>query len=191
MLKLYNLRLAIAKFTRFGKRYTQGKGTKVILSKILMSKYATGSIKLGNNVFCNGELYCFLNKGNITIGDYCYVGDGSKIWSLDSVSIGNRVLISHNVFIVDNQTHPVNSEIRHKQFKSKFGFPFPQNIDLEEKAIIIDDDVWIAANSIILRGVHIGKGAIVGAGSVVTKNVPAGKIVAGNPAVVIGNAGDN
>jgi acetyltransferase-like isoleucine patch superfamily enzyme len=107
---------------------------------------------------------------------------------LDAVTIGNRVLISHNVFIVDNQTHPVNAETRHHQFKAKFGFPFPQNMDLEEKPIVIEDDVWIAANSIILRGVHIGKGAIVGAGAVVTKNVPAGKLVAGNPAVVIGDS---
>jgi acetyltransferase-like isoleucine patch superfamily enzyme len=188
MMKLYDLRLAIAKFRRFGNRYQQGTATKALLSKIIISKEASGSITLGNNVFCNGELYCFLNKGNIRIGDFSYVGDGSKIWALDAVTIGNRVLISHNVFIVDNQTHPVNAETRHQQFKAKFGFPFPENLDLEEKAIVIEDDVWIAANAIILRGVHIGKGAIVAAGAVVTKNVPAGKLVAGNPAVIIGDA---
>lgn len=187
-MKLYDLRLAIAKFRRFGNRYRQGAETKALLSKIIISKEASGSITLGNNVFCNGELYCFLNKGNISIGDFSYVGDGSKIWALDAVTIGKRVLISHNVFIVDNQTHPVNAETRHQQFKAKFGFPFPENLDLEEKAIVIEDDVWIAANSIILRGVHIGKGAIVGAGAVVTKNVPAGKLVAGNPAMIIGDA---
>jgi acetyltransferase-like isoleucine patch superfamily enzyme len=188
MMKLYDLRLAIAKFRRFGNRYQQGTETKALLSKIIISKEASGSITLGNKVFCNGELYCFLNKGNIRIGDFSYVGDGSKIWALDAVTIGNRVLISHNVFIVDNQTHPVNAETRHQQFKAKFGCPFPENLDLEEKAIVIEDDVWIAANAIILRGVHIGKGAIVAAGAVVTKNVPAGKLVAGNPAVIIGDA---
>jgi acetyltransferase-like isoleucine patch superfamily enzyme len=204
-MKLYYLRLAISKFSRFcnryrqdtstkalfrrfGNKYRQGTGTKAILSKIIISKEASGSITLGNNVLCNAELYCFLNKGNISIGDFSYVGDGSRIWALDSVTIGNRVLISHNVFIVDNQTHPINAETRHQQFKAKFDFPFPNNMDLGEKPIVIEDDVWIAANVIILRGVHIGKGAIVGAGAVVTKNVPAGKLVAGNPASIIGDA---
>jgi acetyltransferase-like isoleucine patch superfamily enzyme len=187
MLKLYDIRLFIAKSKRFGNRYKQGNATKALLSKIKISKNATGSIILGRNVFCNGELYCFLDRGNIKIGDFSYVGDGSRIWSLSSITIGDRVLISHNVFIVDNQTHPVNAQTRHKQFKAKFGFPFPPDIDLEERPIVIEDDVWIAANAIILRGVHIGKGAIVGAGSVVTRNVPAGKLVAGNPAVVVGD----
>lgn len=188
MIKIYDLRLAIAKFKRLGNRYTQGENTKVVLSKILISNNAIGSIKLGNNVICNGELYSFLDKGNITIGNYCYVGDGTKIWALDSISIGDRVLISHNVFMVDNQTHPINAAERHKQFKAKFGSLFPSKLNLEEKAIVIEDDVWIAANAIILSGVHIGEGAIIGAGSVVTKNVPPGKIVAGNPAKVVGES---
>jgi acetyltransferase-like isoleucine patch superfamily enzyme len=68
---------------------------------------------------------------------------------------------------------------------AKFGGPFPANMDLEEKSIIIEDDAWIAANVTILAGVHVGKGAIIGTGSVVTKDVPAGAIVAGNPAKAI------
>lgn len=185
MIKIYNLKLLIKKIRQFGKKYQQGKNTRAVLSNILIDKNATGSITLGNNIFCNGQLYCFFGKGHITIGDFSYVGEGSKIWALSSVSIGNRVLISHNVFIADNQTHPVDAAVRHQQYKAKFGFPFPAGIDLDEKPIVIEDDVWIAANAIILRGVHIGKGAIIGAGSVVTKNVAAGTMVAGNPARVI------
>ena len=185
MLRLYDIRLLIMKLRKFGDRYRQGNQTKVLLSKIIISKTASGSITLGNNVFCHGELYCFFNKGEIKIGDFCYIGEGSRIWALSSVTIGDRVLISHNVFIVDNQTHPIDPLIRHQQYKAKFGFPFPENINLEEKPIYIEDDVWIAANSIIMRGVRIGKGAIVGAGSVVTKDIPAGAKVAGNPAKII------
>ncbi|MEW5859288.1 MAG: DapH/DapD/GlmU-related protein, partial [Cyanobacteriota bacterium] len=54
------------------------------------------------------------------------------------------------------------------------------------KPVIIEEDVWIACNSIILRGVTIGKCSVIGAGSVVTKDVPAWTIVAGNPARIIG-----
>ena len=54
-----------------------------------------------------------------------------------------------------------------------------------EADIIIEDDVWIGANSVITSGVHVGKGAIIGAGSVVTKNIPSYAIAAGTPAKVI------
>jgi acetyltransferase-like isoleucine patch superfamily enzyme len=67
----------------------------------------------------------------------------------------------------------------------------PSQIDLGEEAVYIDDDVWIGAMSIILKGVTIGEGAIVGAGSVVTKDVPPWAIVAGNPAKIIREIGIN
>ncbi len=178
--KFYKMRV-------FGENYKQGKDSIVNLSKVIINRSSTGKIFVGDNVICNGELYCFLNQGVISIGNFSYIGQNTRIWSLKSITIGNRVLISHNVFIVDNLTHPFDSEIRHKQFKSKFGYPFPNNINLNQKDVKIDDDVWIAANSIILSGVHIGKGAIIAAGSVVTKNVPAGSIYAGNPAKEIRN----
>ena len=63
--------------------------------------------------------------------------------------------------------------------------PMNQQGFAEEKPIIIEDDVWIGANSIILGGVKIGNGAIIGAGAVVTKDVPPRAIVAGNPAKLI------
>ena len=56
--------------------------------------------------------------------------------------------------------------------------------------IVIEDDVWICRGAIVLKGVRIGRGAVVGAHAVVTRDVPAGAVVAGNPAKVIGNAGD-
>jgi acetyltransferase-like isoleucine patch superfamily enzyme len=176
------LRLSYYKRRFFGNNYTQGIKSIVKLSKIIVSKNSTGKIILGDHVVCFAELYSFLGKGNIKIGDYCYIGESSRIWSLKSVTIGDRVLISHNVFIVDNLTHSLNSDLRHRQYKAKFGFPFPEEMDLEEKSIIIEDDAWIAANVTILAGVHVGKGAVIGTGSVVTKDVPAGAIVAGNPA---------
>ena len=99
--------------------------------------------------------------------------------------MGNRVLISHNVFIVDNRTHPIDPDLRHAQYMSKHGFPFPDNMDLDGKPIFIEDDVLIAANVIILRGIKIGTGSIVAAGAVVTENVPARVVVAGNPARIV------
>jgi acetyltransferase-like isoleucine patch superfamily enzyme len=61
----------------------------------------------------------------------------------------------------------------------------PREIDLGEKQVKIEDDVWVGAGSFVLRGVTIGRGAIVGAGAVVTSDVPPYCIAAGNPAAIL------
>jgi acetyltransferase-like isoleucine patch superfamily enzyme len=129
-----------------------------------------------------GELLTFAHGGQIQIGEWCYVGEGTRIWSAARVIIGDRVLIAHNVNIFDNLTHPVGAGARHNQFRMIVTSGHPKEIDLGERAINIGSDAWIGANAIILRGVMIGVGGIVGAGAVVTRNVPAYTIVAGNPA---------
>jgi acetyltransferase-like isoleucine patch superfamily enzyme len=129
-----------------------------------------------------GELLTFAHGGQIEIGEWCYVGEGTRIWSALRVIIGDRVLIAHNVNIFDNLTHPVAAAARHKQFHMIVTSGHPKQIDLGEQAVSIGSDAWIGANAIILRGVMIGRGGIVGAGAVVTRNVPAYTVVAGNPA---------
>lgn len=164
-----------------GGKYKQGTHTTVDPAKIIISRNASGKISLGNYVISGAELYSFLDKGTIDVGDCCYLSPSSKIWSLTSVNIGNRVLVSHGVFICDNLTHPMDAESRHQQYMAKFGFPFPADIELCGSPITIEDDVWIAANALILKGVTIGRGAIVAAGSVVITDVPPKVVVAGNP----------
>jgi acetyltransferase-like isoleucine patch superfamily enzyme len=129
-----------------------------------------------------GELLTFAHGGQIQIGAWCYVGEGTRIWSASRVLIGDRVLIAHNVNIFDSLTHPVGAAARHRQFKMIVTSGHPKEIDLGEQAITIGPDAWIGAHAIILRGVMIGTGGIVGAGAVVTRNVPDYTIVAGNPA---------
>jgi len=101
------------------------------------------------------------------------------------LTIGNRVLISHNVNVMDSLTHPLNSEARHAQFRSILTDGHPRQIDLEERPVHIEDDAWIGAAATVLRGVRIGKRAIVGAGSVVVQDVPSHSIVGGNPAKIL------
>lgn len=179
------LRLWYYEIKRFSGRYRQGERSSAILSKILIGKKASGEIVLGDYVICAGELYSFFDKGVISIGDCSYVGQGSRIWALSQVKIGSRVLISHDCFICDNLTHPLDARTRHQQYMAKHGFEFPAQIELGENPITICDDVWIAAGATILRGVTIGKGAVVAAGAVVTRDVPPNVIVAGNPATIV------
>ncbi len=118
------------------------------------------------------------NPQHIEIGNSVFLGNNVTISTSDSgnfpVKIGNDVLIAQEVAILgDNH-----------EFK---GISVPIRLQGEGKqgAIDIGDDVWIGAKSLILTGVSIGQGAIVGAGSVVTKTVPPYAIVAGNPAKII------
>ncbi|MDW8849249.1 acyltransferase [Flavobacterium sp. MMLR14_040] len=151
------------------------------------------NIKIGTNSHIRGHLQIFKQGGNITIGNFCYVGESSKIWSACNIIIGNKVLISHNVNIHDNISHPINSEMRIKDYKRILGVENynAEIFDLRPKSVLIKDKAWIGFNSIILKGVTIGEGAIVGAGSVVTKDVPDWTIVGGNPAKIIREIPEN
>jgi acetyltransferase-like isoleucine patch superfamily enzyme len=147
------------------------------------------AIRIGANTHLKGELLTFAHGGQISIGEYCYVGEQSHIWSAKSISIGDRVLISHNVNIFDSLTHPINARERHDHYLKIITSGHPDQIDLGEAPVRIGNDVWIGCLAIILKGVTIGDGAIIGAGSVVSKDVPPFTVVAGNPARVIRELG--
>jgi len=142
-------------------------------------------IVIGGHSFVRGELLIFGHGGSISIGEWCYVGADTRIWSAASIEIGNRVLISHSVNIIDNLTHPLQASQRHEQFREILTRGHPRKISLDERPIKICDDAWIGACAMVLRGVTVGEGGIVGAGAVVTRDVPPYTIVAGNPAVVV------
>jgi acetyltransferase-like isoleucine patch superfamily enzyme len=139
-------------------------------------------IRVGSCSMILGELLTFAHGGQIQIGAWCYVGEGTRIWSASRITIGDRVLIAHNVNIFDSLTHPIGAGARHRQFQRIVTSGHPKEINLGEQEIVINSDAWIGTNAIILRGVMIGTGGIVGAGSVVTRDVPEYTIVAGNPA---------
>jgi acetyltransferase-like isoleucine patch superfamily enzyme len=110
----------------------------------------------------------------INIGNHVGIS-GATISSSLSIKIGNNVLIGSGALITDNDAHALNSEQRNNP------------AFIIQKPIVIEDNCFIGARAIILKGVNIGTGAVVGAGSVVTKNVEPYSIVAGNPAKKIGD----
>jgi acetyltransferase-like isoleucine patch superfamily enzyme len=99
---------------------------------------------------------------------------GGSICVAEKVRIGNRVALGANSIIADTDFHPLDLSIRQQS---------PQQA--KTAPVFIEDDVFIGMNSIILKGVTIGRGSVIGAGSVVTKDVPPQVIVAGNPARII------
>lgn len=143
-------------------------------------------LRVGRNTHVRGELFVYPYGKGLLIGDNCYVGENSIIRAGDMIDIGYAVLIAHNVSIIDSDSHEIDATERDLSFQSLIKSGHPKTPDKVKTApIIIKDHVWISYGACILKGVTIGEGAIVGAGSVVTKDVPAWTLVAGNPAKVI------
>lgn len=151
-----------------------------------ISIIGSGKIVIGDN-FCmtsgehinpissNIQASFFTDSPNaqIRIGDN--VGMSStRIWIHEGLTIGNNVKIGGGVLLIDTDCHPVDYLVRRTSNEGTGYAP-----------IVIEDDVWIGAQSIILKGVTIGARSIIGAGSVVTKSIPADCIAAGNPCKVV------
>jgi acetyltransferase-like isoleucine patch superfamily enzyme len=114
-------------------------------------------------------------NGKLVIGSDCGFS-GTSIHVTDSISIGNYCNFGGNTAIWDNDFHPLNFQERRIHNTSC----------IASAPIVIGDDVFVGANSIILKGVTIGDRAIIGAGSVVTKDIPDNTLWYGNPATFKG-----
>ena len=178
-------------------------------------------IQFGNNLQVYNKVYVTGRRGRITIGDdFTFTsGDGinpicrnirgcihtdsvgSKItvgnhvgmsapciWVKKSLTIGDHVKIGGNCLIFDTNTHQIDFLARRGQ---KPADKSDISTTVQSAPITIEDDVWIGANCIILKGVTIGARSIIGAGSVVTKSIPADCIAAGNPCRVIRRLNEN
>lgn len=98
----------------------------------------------------------------------------TRFWVHDTVAIGDNVKIGACVLITDTDAHPMDY-MAHRT----------SNEGTKSAPIVIEDDVWMGTHSIILKGVTIGARSIIGAGSVVTKNIPPNCVAGGNPCRVI------
>lgn len=99
---------------------------------------------------------------------------GGTLCAAEHITIGNNVIIGANCTIIDTDFHPLDPEMRRVSPQAAQTVP-----------ITIEDDVFIGMNCLILKGVTIGQSSVVGAGSVVTRKIPARVIAAGNPAIVL------
>lgn len=149
-------------------------------------------LEIGKDCIINGNFVFESTEGKITIGDHCFIGPSTFI-SRSAITIGNNVTIAWGCTIYDHNSHSLNFKDRRQDIEDqlsdiKNGVSFIKNKNWETvnaKPIIIEDDAWIGFNCIILKGITIGEGAIVGAGSVVTRDIPPWTVVGGNPARVI------
>lgn len=120
----------------------------------------------GSDVFVNPPFYCDYGK-HIFFGKNCFVNYNCTIIDVAPVRIGDNVQIAPNVAIY-TAGHPIHPAIRNTQYE--YGIE-----------VTIGDNVWIGGNTVICPGVHIGANSVIGAGSVVTRDIPAWSVAVGNP----------
>jgi maltose O-acetyltransferase len=126
--------------------------------------------KIGKNFWIEPPFYCDYGY-NIETGDDVFFNFNCVILDVTPVRLGSRVFVAPNVQFYA-ATHPNNYQLRGTM--AEFGKP-----------ITVGDDVWIGGSSVICPGVHIGSRSIIGAGSVVTKDIPSDVLAAGNPCKII------
>ncbi len=126
--------------------------------------------RIGQNSYVEPPFYCSYGQ-NIYIGDHVYLNVLCTIPDCNEVQIGHHVMIGPGVHIY-TAAHLLQAEARIQGWEVA-------------KPIVIEDNVWLGGGAILLPGVRIGRNAVVGAGAVVPKSVPANTVVAGNPARVI------
>ncbi|MDA0978169.1 MAG: acyltransferase [Proteobacteria bacterium] len=117
------------------------------------------------------RLAVFEAPGHIRVGDYSIINPGVRITSASGISIGSGCMLAMNCYLSDADWH----DIQHRIFAPGKTAP-----------ITLENNVWIGDSALVTRGVTIGENSVVGAWSVVTKNVPPNTIVAGNPAREVG-----
>lgn len=143
-------------------------------------------IRIGAGTNLRAELLVFRFGGTLEIGKHCYIGENSRVWAGERVSIGDHVLISHDVFITDCNAHEFDAGERAVTYQRIVNEGHPaEKGNVLTKPVTIGAHAWINPQCVILPGVTIGEGAIIGAGSVVTEDIPCHVLAAGNPARVI------
>lgn len=151
---------------------TIGKNT-IIEARCRLSLQYGGTIKIGNNCILYSGATIITHGGNIEIGDYSTVNPYAVIYGQSWTIIGNGVRIATQVVIIpSNHRFDDISQPIYKQ-------------GLTYKGIKIEDDVWLGAGVKVLDGVTIGKGSVIGAGSVITKNLDPYGVYVGVPAKLI------
>lgn len=192
-LKIFNLpqTLIIKLSPIYNRLYLKLKNVRCGQNLRIMGKISVigpGKITIGDNFMMTsgehinpisanvqGAFFTDTPDAQIIIGNN--VGMSStRMWIHDKLTIGDNVKIGGGVLLIDTDCHPMDYNVRRIS-----------NEGTKSAPIVIEDDVWIGAQSIVLKGVTIGARSIIGAGSVVTKDIPADCVAAGNQCRVIKN----
>lgn len=159
LLKIIPYKIMFGGRLTVGLKQLWGRNTKLVVTR-------RGKLIIGDMLEARRMDYISVQDGAMHIGNHVFMNQNVSVTCMEKIDIGDRCIIANNVVIVDHDHDFVNG-----------GFV--------SAPVKLQNDVWIGANATVLKGVTIGEGAIVAAGSVVNKDVPAHTMVAGAPARII------
>ncbi len=158
-----------------------GPGSRVTWHRLRMGR--GNRFHVGEKTLFAGRVAFESTGGEVRLGDRCYVGD-SLLVCHSSIRIGDDVIVSWGCTIVDHNSHSVSwAERRHDV--SEWAEGRKDWTHVKHAAVTIEDRVWIGFGVSVLKGVRIGEGSVIGAGTVLTRSVPPYSVVGGNPGKVI------
>jgi acetyltransferase-like isoleucine patch superfamily enzyme len=173
------------------KRSVTRCGLRTHVPGVIDKRHPAGVIIIGNDCLIDGHIVTETEKSEIRIANNVFIGGNTLLDCVLSISIEDDVLVSHGCTLADSDNHSVSCSIRVNDLADwKNGGKHDWNTT-RSSPVRISRGAWIGMHSIILKGVTIGEGAVVAAGSVVAKDVPSWAIVAGNPAKVIREIPEN
>ena len=188
-------RLAVPVLLRLLSGFSAGRNVK-FNGRPRIEIEGDGKIQLSDGVFLNSLRHRYhtvmpdrvhlrsVRSGVIEIGTRTRI-HGSCVTAYENVSIGDRCLIAAGSMIMDCGGHDLSFPDVQRRIELE-NLKGEQNIG-RISPVCIEDDVWLGASSIVMPGVTIGRGSVVAAGAVVTKDVPEMTVVGGNPAALIGS----
>ncbi|MEA5461279.1 acyltransferase [Arcicella sp. LKC2W] len=177
---------------RYKRNLSIGKDT-VFLNNFNIVNPSFNQVDIGEESIIGASIIFESTEGNVSIGNRVYIGD-STIICKSKITFENDILVAWGVTFYDHNSHSLNYKSRQKDIRQVlYDYKYHNGnylinkdwSDVESRPIVIKNNVWIGMHSFIMKGVTIGEGAIVAAGSVVTKDVPPFTIVAGNPARIV------
>lgn len=170
-------------------RISIGAATRITGAQLVVRCPLGCRLKIGSHSDISCNITLERQGAKVQIGSRTYIGGSTVIAAANSVTIGDDVLISFGVLIMDHDSHSL-SFLKRKNDVLDWLQGKKDWTHVRTAPVKIADKAWIGARAIVLKGIHIGEGAVVGTGSVVTSDVPPWTVVAGNPARTIRTLGD-